>query len=100
MLRPRIRESHERFRDAFEEEGILREFTGILDDVDSALVIAERYRLPSALIRTFVYDSIGKLDDFVRECRGYVGKVMDIIVEELRGLLNEVLEEGDTFGGE
>jgi hypothetical protein len=34
------------------------------------------------------------------EFRGYVGKVMDYVCEELRGLLYEVLEEGEDFGGE
>jgi len=43
MLRPGIRGSRERFRDAFEE-------AGILDNVDSTLVIAERYKsLPPIL---------------------------------------------------
>jgi hypothetical protein len=84
----------EGLRDAFEE-------AGILDNVDSTLVIAERYRdLPSVLIRTFVYDSISRLDDLARECRGYVGKVMDYICEELRGLLYEAFEESEDFGGE
>jgi hypothetical protein len=82
------------FGDAFEE-------AGILDNVDSTLVIAEGYRsLPPVLVRTFVYDSFSRLDDFVREYRGYVGKVMDYVREELRGLLYEVLEEGDDSGGE
>jgi hypothetical protein len=94
MLRPRIRGSHEGFRDVFEG-------AGILDSVNSTLLIAERYRgLPLVLIRTFVYDSISRLDDFVREYRGYVGKVMDYVCEELQGLLNEVLEETSPFGGE
>jgi hypothetical protein len=94
MLRPGIRGSRERFRDAFEE-------AGILDNVDSTLVIAERYKsLPPILVRTFVYDSISRLDDFVREYRGYVGKVMDYVGEELRGHLNRILEETNTFGGE
>jgi hypothetical protein len=94
MLRPMIRGSRERLRDAFEE-------AGILDNVDSTLVIAERYRdLPPVLIRTFVYDSFSRLDDFAKEYRAYVGKMMDYLREELQGLLYEVLEEGDTFGGE
>jgi hypothetical protein len=94
MLQPRIRGSYERFRDAFEE-------TGILDNANSALVIAERYRdLSSVLIRTFVYDSISRLDDFVREYRGYIGKVMDYVCEKLRGLLRRLLEEASPLGGE
>jgi hypothetical protein len=101
MLRPRIRGSDEGFRDAFEEAGILKEFIDVLDNVDSTLVIAERCRdLPPVLIRTSVYDSISRLDDFAREYRGYVGKVMDYVCREPRSLLREVLEEGDAFGGE
>jgi hypothetical protein len=34
----------------------------------------------------------------LREYRGYVGKVMDHVCEELRSLLYEVLEEGKDFG--
>jgi hypothetical protein len=51
--------------------------------------------LPLVLIRTFVHDSISRLDGFAREYRGYIGKVMDYVREELRGLLIELLEEGD-----
>jgi hypothetical protein len=40
------------------------------------------------------------LDDFAREYRGHVGKVMDNVCMELRSLLYEVLEEGEDFGGE
>jgi hypothetical protein len=87
MLRPGIRWSNEGFRDAFEEVGISRGFTGILDNANSTPVIAERYRLPSVIIRTFVYDSFSRLDDFVREYRGCVGKVVDYVCEEPRGLL-------------
>jgi hypothetical protein len=85
MLRPRIRGSG----------------AGILDNVDSTLVIAERYMgLPPVLVRTFVHDSFSGLDYFVGEYRGYVGKVMGYVCEELRGLLYEVIEEGDDSGGE
>jgi hypothetical protein len=98
MLRPGIRGSHERLRDAFEEAGLLKELIGILDNVNSTLVIAERYRgLPPILIRTFVHDSISRLDDFAREYRGYVGKVMDYVREELQGLLRRLLEETNAF---
>ena len=40
------------------------------------------------------------LDDFAREYRGYVGKVMDHVCMELRSLLYEAFEEGGDFGGE
>jgi hypothetical protein len=93
---------YEGFRDAFEEAGILKEFTEIVDNVNSTLIIAGRYgkSLPSVLIRTFVYDSINRLDDFVREYREYVGKAMDYVGEKLQSLLNGVLEETSPLGGE
>jgi hypothetical protein len=56
--------------------------------------------LPLVLVRTFIYDSISRLDDFVGGYRGYVGKVMDYVGEELRSHLNRVLEETNPFGGE
>jgi len=40
------------------------------------------------------------LDDFAREYRGYVGKAMDCVCEELRSLLYEVFEGCEDFGGE
>ncbi|MCL7386336.1 MAG: hypothetical protein LZ166_02245 [Thaumarchaeota archaeon] len=91
MLRPMIRGSG---------AGILKEFTEIVGDIDSTLVIADGHGLPSVLIRTFVYDSINRLDDFAREYRGHVGKVMDYVCMELRSLLYEVFEEGEDSGSE
>jgi hypothetical protein len=100
ILQPGIRWSNEGFRDAFEEAGLLKELIGVLDDVNSTLVVAERYRPPSIIVRTLVHDGLSRLDDFTREYRGYVGKVMDYVCGELRGLLYEVLEEGEDLGGE
>ena len=77
--------------DAFDEAGILREFIGVLDRINSALAVAERYRPPSVIVRTLIYDGLRMLDDFAREYRGYVGKVMDHVCMELRSLLYEVL---------
>jgi len=86
--------------DAFEEAGLLQEFIGVLDYVDSTLAAVERYRPPSVIVRTLIYDGLKMLDDFAREYRGYVSKVMDYVCMELRSLLYEVLEEGGDFGGE
>jgi hypothetical protein len=86
--------------DAFEEAGIPWRFTGTLNNVDSTLAIAEKCRPPSIIVRTLVHDSLSRLDDFVREYRGYVGKVMDYVCEELRSLLYEAFEEGEDFRGE
>ena len=85
--------------DAFEKAGILREFIGVLDYVDSALAIVERYRPPPVIVRMLVYDGFRMLDDFARGYRGHVGKVMDYVRMELRGLLYEILEEGEDFRG-
>jgi hypothetical protein len=76
---------------AFEEAGLLKEFIGGLDGVNSTLATAERYRPPPAIVRTLVHDGLSMLDDFAREYRGHVGKVMDYVCEELHGLLYEVL---------
>ena len=71
-----------------------------MDYVDSTLAIVERYRPPSVIARTLIYDDLKMLDDFAREYRGYVGKVMDYVCRELRSLLYEVIEGGEDFGGE
>jgi hypothetical protein len=62
-----------------------------LDRINSMLAVAERYRPPSLIVSTLIYDGLKTLDDFAREYRGYVGKVMDYVCEELHGLLYEVL---------
>jgi hypothetical protein len=77
--------------DAFEEAGLLREFVAVLDRINSTLAVAERYRPPSIIVRTLIYDGLKMLDGFVREYRGYVGKAMDHVCEELRNLLYEAL---------
>jgi hypothetical protein len=62
---------------AFEEAGLLREFVVVLDSIDSTLIAVERYRPPSVIARTLVSDGLSMLDDFAREYRGHVGKVMN-----------------------
>jgi molybdopterin/thiamine biosynthesis adenylyltransferase len=77
--------------DVFEEAGLLREFVGVLDNINSTLAIVERYGLPPVIVRALIYDGLRMLDGFAREYRGYVGKVMDHVCEELHGLLYEIL---------
>jgi hypothetical protein len=77
--------------DAFEEAGLLRELVGVLDSINSTLAAVERCRPPSVIARTLIYDGLKMLDDFAREYRGYVGKAMDYVCEELRNLLYEAL---------
>jgi hypothetical protein len=85
--------------DAFEEAGLLMEFVRVLDYVDSTLAVVGRHGPPSAIARMLAYDGPRMLDDFAREYRGHVGKVMDHVCMELRSLLYETFEEGGDFGG-
>ena len=77
--------------DVFEETGLLQEFVAVLDSIDSTLAAVERCRLPSVIARMLAYDGLRMLDDFAREYRGYVGKVMDHVCMGLRSLLYEIL---------
>jgi hypothetical protein len=77
--------------DVFKEAGPLQKFTNVLDYVDSALAVTERYRPPSVTVRTLIHDSLSMLDDFAREYRGYIGKAMDCVCRELRSLFYEIL---------
>jgi len=86
--------------DALEETGPLQEFIGVLDYVDSALAIVERYRPPPVIVRMLVYNGFRMLDGFAKEYRGYVRKMMDHVCMELRSLLYEAFEESEDFGGE
>jgi hypothetical protein len=81
--KPIIQEIYREYRDAFEENGLLQEFINVLDRINSTLAVAERCQ-PPVIIRTLVYDDLKMLDDFAKEYRGYVGKVMDHVCEELR----------------
>jgi hypothetical protein len=98
--RGEIKEVYEEYRDAFEEAGLLQEFIGVLDNINSTLAIVGRYRPPPVIVRTLVYDGFRMLEDFAREYRGHVGKAMDYVCEELRSLLYEIFEECEDFGGE
>jgi len=86
--------------DAFEEAALLREFVEVLDCVDSTLAVVERHvgRHQPSLGRSS-YDGPRMLDDFAREYRGYVGKVMDHVCMELRSLLYEAFEGGRGLRG-
>ena len=77
--------------DTFEEAGLLREFVGVLDSINSALAVVERYGPPPVIARTLIYDGLRMLDDLAREYRGYVGKAMDYVCMEQRSLIYEVL---------
>ncbi len=98
--RKEVKEVYEEYKGAFEENGLLQEFISVLDRISSTLAAVERYRPPSVIARTLIYDGLRMFDDFAREYRGYVGRVMDHVYVELRSLLYEAFEEGGDFGGE
>jgi hypothetical protein len=77
--------------DAFEEAGLLKEFTKVLDSINSTLAVVERYGPPPVIARTLVHDGFSILDNFAKEYRGHVGKMMDHVCMELRSILYEVL---------
>jgi len=76
---------------AFEEVDLLKKFTMVLDSISSALAVVGKHGPPSAIARTLAYDGLRMPDDFAREYRGHVGKVMDHVYMELRSLIYEVL---------
>ena len=97
--RKEVQETYYRFKDAFEEAGLLQEFINVLDRINSTLAVAERCQ-PPVIARTLICDDLKMLDDFTKEYRGYVGKAVDYVSEELRSILYEAFEEGEGFGGE
>jgi hypothetical protein len=85
---------------AFEEAGLLRGLIGVwIASTRRWLLPRDTGRHQSLLGRSSMMTS-KMLDDFAREYRGHVGKVMGHICMELHGLLYEVFEEGEDFGGE
>jgi hypothetical protein len=58
-----------------------------MDNVNSTLIIAEGYRqsLPPVLIRIFIYDSINRLDEFIREYRGCIADLLPALKSEAFG---------------
>ena len=87
--KPIIQEIYREYKSVFEETGLLKEFVGVLDYVDSTLAVVKRHG-PPIIVRALIYDVLRMLDDFAREYRGYVGKVMDHVCMELRSLLYEL----------
>jgi hypothetical protein len=77
--------------DVFEEAGLLREFVGVLDSINSALAAVERYGPPSVIARTLVYNGFSMFDDFAKRYCGHVGRMMDHVRTELRSILYEIL---------
>jgi hypothetical protein len=86
----KIQRLYERLENAFKGADTLQESMGIMDNINGILIAVEKYRrgLPPVLIRTFTYDSFNRLEEFAREYRGYIIKVIDYAYGELPRRLN------------
>jgi hypothetical protein len=89
---------YDRFKDVFEDEGFLEEFTKILNIANDTLVIIERYELPDVVIRTFIEDFYDRLEGFRRGYRRYIGRVIEHVCDELRRIVEESIEQ-EVEGG-
>jgi hypothetical protein len=83
---------YEKYKDVFEDEGFLEEFTKILNVANDTLIIIEKYELPDIVIRTFIQDFYNRLRDF-KKYRRYVGKTMEYVCDELRRIVEESIEQ-------
>jgi hypothetical protein len=82
----------ERLRDAFEEAELLDDLARILTYTDETLPIIEGYRgkLQLVLMRTFILDMEGRIEEFAKTYWKYVGHLpMRALCDELRSLLEE-----------
>jgi hypothetical protein len=89
---------YEKYKDVFEDEGFLEEFTKILNIANDTLIIIERYELPDVVIRTFIEDFYNRLGDF-KKYRRYVGKVIEHVCDELRRIIEESIEQPEEVEG-
>jgi hypothetical protein len=90
---------YDRFKDVFEDEGFLEEFTKILNIANDTLVIIDRYELPDVVIRTFIEDFYDRLEGFRRGYRRYIGRVIEHVCDELRRIVEESIEEPEEVEG-
>jgi hypothetical protein len=56
--RKEVKEIYEEYRSMFEETGLLKEFVGVLDRINSTLAVAERYQPPPVIVRTLIYEAM------------------------------------------
>jgi hypothetical protein len=90
---------YEKYKDVFEDEEFLEEFTRILNIANDTLVIIERYELPDVVIRTFIEDFYDKLEGFRRGYYKYIGRTLKHVCDELRRIVEENLCCGEVEGG-
>jgi hypothetical protein len=90
---------YEKYKDVFEDEGFLEEFTRILNIANDTLIIIERYELPDVVVRTFIEDFYDRLEGFRRGCRRYIGRVVENVCDELRRIVEESIEEPEEVEG-
>jgi len=97
MLSPRIWGSYERFRDCFNEAGLLGDLIEIPNYTNETLIIIEGYgnRLHPILMRTFILENLERVEGFIRAYADHVGvSTMRVLCDELRSLLEGVDVDG------
>jgi len=90
---------YEKYKDVFEDEGFLEEFTKILNIANDTLIIIERYELPDVVVRTFIEDFYDRLEGFRRGYRRYIGRVIENVCDELRRIVEESIGESEEVEG-
>mgnify|MGYP000600024883 CR=1 FL=1 len=93
MRLPKVRGLYRGFGGYFEGAGLLNDPTKILDYSDEMLVIGEGCRggIQSVLMRTFILENLGGIDDFAKIFGRRIGELkMRTLYSELKDLLEEV----------
>jgi hypothetical protein len=88
LWRQEILSIYERYKDVFEDERFLEEFTKILNIANDTLIIIEKYRLPDVVLQTFIQDFYDRLEGFKKYSK-YIGKVIENVCDELRSVVEE-----------
>jgi hypothetical protein len=99
LWKQQILSIYEKYKDVFEDEGFLEEFTKILNIANDTLIIIERYELPDVVIRTFIEDFYDRLKGFRRGCHRYVGKTVEYVCNELGRIVEESIEQPEEVEG-
>jgi hypothetical protein len=99
LWKQKILSVYEKYKNVFEDEGFLEEFTKILNIANDTLVIIDRYELPDVVIRTFIEDFYDRLEGFRRGYRRYIGRVIENVCDELRRIVEESIEEPEEVEG-
>ena len=94
MRLPKVRGLYRGFGGYFEGAGLLNDLTKILDYSDEMLVIGEGCRggIQSVLMRTFILENLGRINDFAKT---FGRRVDESMVRALYSGLRSLLEEAE-----